>query len=211
MNRAAWAGKERNSHALQAAKRDPESDRMTNDEIADIETRLLLEGIREVYGYDFTEYNRTSLKRRIHNWLMAYGFSTFSAAQGELLRNRELFVSFLSGITVNFSEMFRDPGFFSEMRKVVVPSLRELSSVKIWHAGSSSGEEAYSMAILLGEEGMRGRFRIYATDINEEALAGAAKGIYPIEEIRILLKIIRPQRVKTLFQITIPPVTATQF
>ncbi|MDD2540437.1 MAG: protein-glutamate O-methyltransferase CheR, partial [Desulfuromonadaceae bacterium] len=117
-------------------------------------------------------------------WLSGSGFATLSLAQSSLLRDRELFATLLRGITVNVSEMFRDPAFFKAIRELVVPHLKTYPFVKIWHAGCASGEEAYSMAILLEEEGLKGRFRIYATDINEEVIRTAQEGIYPLQELQ---------------------------
>lgn len=157
---------------------------MTPDELHDIEIKLLLEGIYQVYGYDFREYAEASLRRRISHWLAGSGFATLSLAQSHLLRAPSLFDSLLRSITVNVSEMFRDPQFFTTLREHVIPYLKTYPFVKIWHAGCASGEEAYSMAILLNEEGLKGRFRIYATDINEEVIRKAQEGIYPLKEIQ---------------------------
>jgi chemotaxis protein methyltransferase CheR len=101
---------------------------------------------------------------------------------------RTLFDTLLRGITVNVSEIFRDPAFFKIIREQVVPYLKTYPLVKIWHAGCSTGEEAYSMAILLLEEGLKGRFRIYATDINEEVIRKAQEGIYPLQEMQRFTK-----------------------
>lgn len=157
---------------------------MTNDELIDLEIRLLMEGVYQVYGYDFRDYAEASLRRRLTHWLAGSGCTTFSAAQSQVLRDRSLFASMLRGITVNVSEMFRDPAFFKALRELVIPHLKTYPFVKIWHAGCASGEEAYSMAILLQEEGLKGRFRIYATDINEEVIRKAQEGIYPLQEMQ---------------------------
>ncbi len=152
--------------------------------LEDLEIRLLLEGIHHVYGYDFREYAQSSIKRRLTHWLVESDFETFSEAQSQLLRDRTLFENLLRGVTVNVTEMFRDPCFFRAVRERVVPFLKTYPFVKIWHAGCSSGEEAYSMAILLNEEGMEGRYRIYATDINEAVLHAAEEGVMPLSEMR---------------------------
>lgn len=157
---------------------------MTSDELIDLEIKLLMEGVYQVYGYDFRDYSEASLRRRLTQWLSGSGFATLSFAQSHLLRDRNLFESLLRGITVNVSEMFRDPGFFKTVREHVVPYLKTYPFVKIWHAGCATGEEAYSMAILLLEEGLNGRFRIYATDINEEVIRKAQEGIYPLKELQ---------------------------
>ncbi|HIJ86685.1 MAG TPA: protein-glutamate O-methyltransferase CheR [Desulfuromonadales bacterium] len=153
---------------------------MTADELIGLEIELLLEGVFQVYGYDFRGYAEASLRRRLAQWLSGSGYATLSLAQSDLLRDRTLFDTLLRGITVNVSEMFRDPGFFTAIREQVVPYLKTYPFVKIWHAGCATGEEAYSMAILLQEEGLKGRFRIYATDINEEVIHKAEEGIYPL-------------------------------
>ncbi|MBI5848833.1 MAG: protein-glutamate O-methyltransferase CheR [Nitrospirae bacterium] len=152
--------------------------------IEDIEIRLLLEGIFRVYGYDFREYAEASLKRRLTQWLQKNGFNSFSEAQERVLRDRKLFSGLLEGITVNVSEMFRDAQFFKAVREEVVPHLKTYPFIKIWVAGCAAGEEAYSLAILLGEEGFDGHFRIYATDINETVLQQAEEGIYPLDKMQ---------------------------
>ncbi len=157
---------------------------MNAPDLHGIEMRLLLEGIHEVYGYDFREYAEASLKRRIVHWLQGSGFSSISEAQASILRDREQFTGLLEGITVNVTEMFRDPQFFTAMRIEVVPRLKTYPFIKIWVAGCATGEEAYSLAILLSEEGLAGRYRIYATDINEKVLRQAEEGIYPLERIQ---------------------------
>ncbi len=155
-----------------------------SDSIEALEMRLLLEGIHHVYGYDFRDYSEASIRRRLCHWLAESPFETFSEAQVKLLRERSIFESLLAGITVNVTEMFRDPHFFKAVREHVVPFLRTYPFVKIWHAGCASGEEAYSMAILLHEEGLAGRFRMYATDINENVLQQAAEGVLSIAEMQ---------------------------
>ena len=153
-------------------------------EIENLEIRLLLEGIQQVYGYDFRDYADASMNRRLTHWLAESGFDTFSAAQSRLLRDRGVFESLLRGITVNVTEMFRDPAFFKAIRSQVVPFLKTYPFVKIWHAGCATGEEAYSMAIVLNEEGMSGRYRMYATDINEAVLQRAAEGIVSLADMQ---------------------------
>lgn len=157
---------------------------MTTPDIEDIEIQLLLNGLFQVYGYDFREYAEASIKRRLTHWLQRSGFSSFSEAQTHLLRDSKLFRSLLEGITVNVSEMFRDPHFFKAIRKEVVPHLKTYPFLKIWVAGCAAGEEAYSLAILLNEEGLMGHYRIYATDINDKILQQAAEGIYPLERMK---------------------------
>ncbi|KAF0164163.1 MAG: chemotaxis protein methyltransferase CheR [Rhodocyclaceae bacterium] len=157
---------------------------MKTDDVEDVEIHLLLEGVQRIYGYDFRDYADASIKRRLTHWLAESGFETFSQAQAQLLRSRSVFESLLRGITVNVTEMFRDPAFFRAVREQVVPFLKTYPFVKIWHAGCATGEEAYSMAILLNEEGMAGRYRMYATDINEAVLQKASEGVMPIAEMQ---------------------------
>ena len=153
-------------------------------EVEDVEIRLLLEGVQRIYGYDFRDYAEASIRRRLTHWLAESEFDTFSQAQSRLLRDRNVFESLLRGITVNVTEMFRDPAFFRAVREQVVPFLKTYPFVKIWHAGCATGEEAYSMAILLNEEGLAGRYRMYATDINETVLQKAGEGVLPIMEMQ---------------------------
>lgn len=157
---------------------------MTQDDIFSIEMHLLLEGVRQVHGHDFTGYADASLRRRISKWLGDSGFASLSEAQARVLREPEMLDSLLRGITVNVSEMFRDPSFFKAFREQVVPYLRTWPFVKIWLAGCSSGEEAYSLAILLEEEGLSERCRIYVTDLNSLVLDTASKGIYHLRDMQ---------------------------
>ena len=157
---------------------------MTEEEVQSIEIRLLLEGVFQVYGYDFRDYAEASLGRRLRRWLVESGFDSFSQAQARLLRDPEAFQGLLGGITVNVTEMFRDPSFFCALRELVVPHLKTYPFVKIWVAGCASGEEAYSLAILLQEEGLGDRCRIYATDIDQAVLVRAEQGIYPLRDMQ---------------------------
>ncbi len=157
---------------------------MDAGELEDVEIRLLLEGLQRVYGYDFRDYAEASIKRRLSHWLAESAFATFSQAQSDLLRDPQLFASLLQGITVNVTEMFRDPAFFKAIREQLVPFLKTYPFVKIWHAGCATGEEAYSMAIVLNEEGMAGRYRMYATDIDEAVLQRAQEGVLPMAEMQ---------------------------
>ncbi len=157
---------------------------MDAGELEDVEIRLLLEGLQRVYGYDFRDYAEASIKRRLSHWLAESAFATFSQAQSDLLRDPQLFASLLQGITVNVTEMFRDPAFFKAIREQLVPFLKTYPFVKIWHAGCANGEEAYSMSIVLNEEGMAGRYRMYATDIDEAVLQRAQEGVLPMAEMQ---------------------------
>jgi chemotaxis protein methyltransferase CheR len=150
-------------------------------DLEDIEVHLLLEGIYRYYGYDFRNYAPASLKRRIRNVLSHEGLHSVSALQDCILHDPNCLNRFLLGLTVNVTSMFRDPSFFSTFRKQVVPLLRTYPFIRIWHAGCSTGQEVYSMAILLQEEELYHRCRIYATDTNELVLQAAKSGIYPLE------------------------------
>jgi chemotaxis protein methyltransferase CheR len=155
--------------------------RPEQDTVESLELDLLLEGIVRMYGYDFRGYARTSLRRRIDAIMRAEGVSTVSALQERVLHEKSSWERFLQGISVNVSAMFRDPEFFLAFRQHAVPLLRTYPFIRIWQAGCSLGEEAYSLAILLHEEGLYERTRIYATDINEVTLRQAREGIYPAD------------------------------
>lgn len=147
----------------------------------DIEVRLILEAIYERYHYDFRDYAGSSLRRRLRAAMQRFGCGNLSVLQGRVLREPEVFRSVLAHLTVQVSEMFRDPEYFLALREQVVPVLRTFPSLRIWVAGCSAGEEAYSMAILMKEEGLLERTLIYATDISQEALAQAQAGVYRLD------------------------------
>ena len=151
------------------------------DNVEALELELLLEAVFRLYGYDFREYARTSMRRRVANIMRQEGVETISALQNRVLHDRVSWERFLNGISVNVSAMFRDPGFFRAFREHAVPLLRTYPFIRVWQAGCSLGEEAYSLAILLEEEGLYDRSLIYATDINEITLRQAREGIYPAE------------------------------
>ncbi len=151
------------------------------ENIEALELDLLLEAVFRLYGYDFRDYARTSVRRRIANIMRHEEARTISALQDKVLHDRGCWERFLNGISVNVSAMFRDPGFFLAFRRHAVPVLRTYPFIRIWQAGCSLGEEAYSLAILLEEEGLYDRSLIYATDINELTLRQARDGIYPAE------------------------------
>lgn len=153
----------------------------SNPDVEEIEIQLLLEGIYRFYGFDFRNYAISSLRRRIRKILEAEQLTSISALQDRVLHDSESMEQFLLGITVNVTSMFRDPGFFLAFRQRVVPLLRTYPYIRIWHAGCSEGQEVYSMAILLEEEGLYHRCRIYATDTNELVLKRAKSGIYPLK------------------------------
>lgn len=149
----------------------------------DIELRLLIDAIFHKYHYDFRGYATASLKRRMGSAMSRFGCTTLSQLQDKLLHDPTIFPSLLDYLTVQVSEMFRDPSYFKALRDEVVPLLRTYPSLKVWVAGCSAGEEAYSLAILLREEGLLDRTLIYATDINTDALKRAEAGVYPLEQV----------------------------
>ncbi len=149
-----------------------------------IEIGLLVEAIYQRYSYDFRDYAGASLRRRVLHATSQMGCATISALQERILHNREAFAQLLQYMTIPVSEMFRDPAYFLALRQHVVPVLRTYPSVRIWVAGCSTGEEVYSLAILLREEGLAERAFIYATDINPVSLAKAREGIFPIDAMR---------------------------
>ena len=149
----------------------------------DIEMRLLVEAIFLKYHYDFRSYAGASLKRRLQSALSRFGCATLSQLQHRVLHEPAVFPALLGYLTVQVSEMFRDPAYFLALRRQVVPLLRTYPSLKVWVAGCSQGEEAYSMAILLREEGLLERTLIYATDINAQALSQAEAGVYAIDRM----------------------------
>ncbi|MEJ5127476.1 CheR family methyltransferase [Comamonas sp. MYb21] len=150
-------------------------------EIAEIEQRLLLDGIYYRYHYDFRGYAQGSIKRGLEAALASFGCKTLSQLQDRIMHDPSAFTALLGYLTVQVSDMFRDPGYFAALRREVVPLLRTYPSLKIWVAGCSTGEEVYSLAILLQEEGLLERSLIYATDINSQALRVAEQGIFGIE------------------------------
>lgn len=150
----------------------------------DIELRLLLEAIYQMYGYDFRSYSKASVKRRVQHRLHMSGLKNISQMIERVVHDREFFVALLNDMTVNVTEMFRDPWFYKAFREEVIPRLKTYPFIKIWHAGSSTGEEIYSMAILLTEEGLYERTQIYATDIDKVVLEKARKGIYPLASFK---------------------------
>src|ERR1700677_3597722 len=149
----------------------------------DIELKLLVEGIYRLYHHDFRDYAQASLRRRLKGALVHFQCETLSQLQDRVLREPELFQALLDHLTVQVSEMFRDPSYFRALREQIVPLLRTYPSLKVWVAGCSAGEEAYSLAILLQEEGLLSKTIIYATDINSGMLQKAAAGVYDVERI----------------------------
>jgi chemotaxis protein methyltransferase CheR len=157
---------------------------MTATPMADLEVRLLLEAIFDRYHYDFRSYAMASLKRRLSQACDTLGVSTLSGLQERVLHEPESFSMLLQYLTVQVSDMFRDPEFFIALRREVLPVLATYPSIKVWCAGCSTGEEAYSLAILLQEEGLLDRSIIYATDINAQSLRMAASGVFTLARLR---------------------------
>jgi chemotaxis protein methyltransferase CheR len=149
----------------------------------EIELPLLIEAIYMKYHYDFRQYARASLRRRLMAALTHFDCPTLSQLQDRVLRNPTMFPKLLDFLTVPVSEMFRDPSYFRGLREHVVPILRTYPSLKVWVAGCSTGEEVYSLAILLREEGLLSRTLIYATDINPHSLQKAHAGIYDLHRV----------------------------
>ncbi|MFL5357488.1 CheR family methyltransferase [Archangium sp.] len=154
------------------------------DALEDIELDLLLEGLMRRYGVDFRGYARASLRRRVWNMVHARKLGTISALQAAVLHEPRVMDELLQHLSVNTTTMFRDPSFFVAFREKVVPHLFSSPFVRIWHAGCSTGEEVYSLAILLMEAGLYERSRIYATDMNAAVVERAKSGIFPLEHMR---------------------------
>lgn len=153
-------------------------------ETEEIEIDLLLEAIYRKYGYDFRNYGKAHIKRRISHRLATSGMVTISQMQDKVLRDEVFFETLLRDLSINVTEMFRDPDFYAALRNDVIPILKTYPFVKIWHAGCSTGEEVYSMAILLKEEGLLDRVQVYATDFNQIVLQTARDGIFSIDRIK---------------------------
>jgi chemotaxis protein methyltransferase CheR len=149
-----------------------------------LEIDLVLEGIYQLYGYDFRDYARGSIKRRLWRRVYAEGLESISGLQERVLHDEDAMNRLLKDLSINVTSMFRDPEFFIAIRRKVVPMLRTYPFIRIWNAGCSTGEETYSLAILLGEEGLADRTKIYATDINETVLDLAKQGVFPLDKMR---------------------------
>jgi chemotaxis protein methyltransferase CheR len=154
----------------------------------EIELDLLLQAVHLKYGYDFRNYSKAHLRRRINQRLQLSGVQTISELQNKVLWDKDFFQILIQDLSITVTEMFRDPDFYAAFRKKVIPDLKTYAHIKVWHAGCSTGEEVYSLAILLKEEGLLPKTRIYATDINKQALATAKEGIYNIKEMELYSK-----------------------
>jgi chemotaxis protein methyltransferase CheR len=153
------------------------------DQLEEIEIRLFLEAIHLRYGYDLRDYSSASMRRRLMSALARTGLPHLGELQHQVLLDPELFAVVLEDLTVRVSEMFRDPSFYRAFRSEVVPILRTYPLLNIWHSGCASGEEAFSSAMVLTEEGLYERTQIYATDLSARALEQAKQGVYPADSI----------------------------
>jgi len=156
---------------------------MDKTHIADIELDLLLEGVYRRWGYDFRQYARGSLRRRVGLACEELGAGTMAELQHRVLHERASFDRLALSLSVSVTELFRDPGFFRAMRETVLPLLASYPFIKVWHAGCATGEEVYSMAILFDEAGLLDRTTFYGTDFNSASLDTARDGIYPLEQL----------------------------
>ena len=155
-----------------------------NADLERLEIELLLEGVYRHYGFDFRSYAYASIRRRLWKRVDGEGLSSISALQARILHDQDAMERLLLDLSVNVTAMFRDPSFYKEFREQVVPLLRTYPFIRIWHAGCSTGEEVFSMAILLEEEGLYDRARLYATDINDVVLQRARQGIFPLDRMQ---------------------------
>lgn len=153
--------------------------------IGENEYAVLLENIHNVYGYDFRDYAEGSVKRRILYYMTNKNIGTIHDLERRLLSDEAMFEEFVQELSVTVTEMFRDPSFYRQLREVVLPRLATYPFIKIWIAGCATGQEAYSVSIILREDGLAGRSLIYATDINQRSLKIATDGIYALENMQL--------------------------
>ena len=151
---------------------------MKHLDTSELEVSSLLETVYQKYGYDFRQYSEAHIKRRILNRMKLSGFHDIAQLQSKVLKDETFASGFLLDLSITVTEMFRDPDFYKSLRVNVIPVLKTYPFIKIWHAGCSTGEEAYSMAIILQEEGLYDRTTLYATDFNQQALNHAKDGIF---------------------------------
>ena len=170
---------------MDAAVTDIPPDATLTDSVEDIEIRLLLEALYGRYHYDFRNYAMASIRRRLRQAREQMEFPTISAMQEAVLHDPSMLPRLLGYLTVQVSEMFRDPAYFQAIREKVIPHLRTYPSLKVWIAGCSGGEELYSFVILFREEGLEERTIFYATDINQDALRTAEAGIYNLDRLQL--------------------------
>ncbi len=157
---------------------------MDTIENENIELDLLLRAIYMKYGFDFRNYSRASVKRRVFYRMQLSHIASLSEMQRKIIYDRDFFSILLHDLSIQITEMFRNPSFYKALREKVIPELKKRPFIKMWHAGCSTGEEAYSMAILLKEEGLYDKTRIYATDFNETALSKSKAAMYPVSKLK---------------------------
>ena len=153
-------------------------------ELEEIQLSLLLEAILKRYGYDCTGYTKSSLKRRVRDFILKESLEHYYDLIKRVIADEAYFYKFLSQLTVSVTEMFRDPLFYKKLREKVIPILKTYPTIRVWHAGCSTGEEAFSLAILFEEEGLLNCSKIYATDVNESSIQSANNGIYGLDKIK---------------------------
>lgn len=156
----------------------------SDEYLESLEVELLLTAIMHRYGYDFRNYVRSSLRRRIRRAAQKEGVADISELQGRILHDPECMRRFVANVAVGTTSMFRDASFYLSLRRKVIPLLRTYPFIRIWHVGCSTGEEVYSMAILLEEEGIYDRCRIYATDLCDDLLDRARAGAYLLDKVQ---------------------------
>lgn len=149
-----------------------------------LEIRMLLEAIHQKYGYNFKDYAKAHTKRRLRHRLNISNMKNYAQMMHRIIYDEDFFNTLLLDLSINVTEMFRDPGFYKKIRQEIIPLLKTYAFIKVWHAGCSAGQEVYSMSILLEEEGMKHRSQIYATDFNELILEKAKNGIYPLDVMK---------------------------
>lgn len=157
-------------------------------EFTDLEVDLLLKAVFRLSGYDFRLYNRSSITRRIHNRMRLSNVSTITQLTNLLIHDHHYLVEILNDFSINVTEMFRNPSFFKTFRNEIIPKLRDYPEIRIWHAGCATGEEVFSMAILMEEEGLIDKTTIFATDMNEDVLEKAKNGVFPIHKMQAYTK-----------------------
>jgi chemotaxis protein methyltransferase CheR len=157
---------------------------LRNKDKEELEILFLLEAVNGKYGYDFRQYSKAHIERRIMNRMKLSGLDNIAQLQDKVLNEESFAALLLQDLSITVTEMFRDPEFYSSLRGNVIPVLKTYPFIKIWHAGCSTGEEAYSMSIIIQEEGLQERATIYATDYNQQALNQAKEGIYSNRVIR---------------------------
>ena len=157
---------------------------MPREDLEDLELHLLLDGLAHHYGYDFRGYAKASINRRMWRRMMEEGLATLSGLQERVLHDPACMDRLLLDLSINVTSMFRDPTFWAALRDRIVPLLRTYPFMRVWNPGCSTGEETWSLAILLREEGLEDRARIYATDINAVVLEQAKDGVFPLERMQ---------------------------